>query len=118
MFSVDSTGLGPAGGGVGAPEGGVGETGRMPPALGGRVMVNDPTAVVAAPAPSLRVSVAVAPDTATDARVSVEGAEVSVHPVVPAVYVASVSENVIATWSTLPLPSMSFITIDTRAGLD
>src|SRR4051812_48064019 len=117
MFSVKRTGLAPSVGAVAAHEVRLAKTSRMPPALVASVIVNDPTAVVAAPAPSLRFSVAVAPDTATDARVSVDGAEVSVHPVLPAVHVASRSENGIASWSTLPLPSRSLITMVRRTGL-
>ena len=117
MLSVTNTGLAPSVGAVDAHDVRLAAASRIPPALAANVTLNDPSAVVAALAPSLSVSVAVEPDTATDASVAADGAEVSVHPVLPAVYAASDSEKSIVTWSTLPLALTSFITIDTRPGL-
>ena len=58
---------------------------RMPLALVARAMVKVLTAVSAAPAPSLRVRVAVVPATATEARVPALGMLASVQGAVPAV---------------------------------
>ena len=69
---------------------------RMPVALAARATVNVPTAVFAAPAPSVIVSVAPAPEVATLASVPPLGTFASVHGAV-SVDEASVSLNVTAT---------------------
>ena len=58
---------------------------RIPAALLANVTLKLPTAVVIA-VPSLRVKVATAPDTETEARVTPVGGEVSVQGLFPAVY--------------------------------
>ena len=94
MLNVNRTGLAPSVGAVDAHDVRLAAASRIPPALAANVTLNDPSAVVAALAPSFSVSVAVEPDTATDANVAADGADVSVHPVLPAVYGASDSEKV------------------------
>ena len=82
---VVSTGAAPSVGAVDAHDNRLPDASRMPPALVARETVNVPTAVLAAPAPSLRLRVAVEPETATDARVPAEGTLASAQGVVPAV---------------------------------
>ncbi len=76
-----------------------------------------PTAVFAAPPPSVIVNVAVFVATATPDNVPALGTFASVHGAVPAEYAASVSENTAVTRSTLPFALVSSIVIDTSAGL-
>ena len=90
---------------------------RIPVALVASATVKLPTAVFAAPAPSVIVSVAVVVATATLASVPPLGTFASVHGAFPAVYDASVSENTAITRSTLPLALVSSIVIVTSIGL-
>ena len=85
MLSVTNTGLAPSVGAVDAHNVRLAAASRIPAALAANVILNDPSAVVAAPAPSLSVRVAVLPDADTEASVAPEGAAASVHGTVPAV---------------------------------
>ncbi len=90
---------------------------RIPAALLARATVNEPTVVSMGPAPSVTVSVAVEPVTATLASVPPLGTLASVHGAVPAVYEASGSEKVTVTASSLPgVPPRSPVTIDASVG--
>src|ERR687888_2424496 len=88
----------------------------MPFGLAARATLNDPTAVSAAPDPSVRVNVTVVPTTLTDETQPPEGTPASVQGDVPAVYAASSSSNTSAIRSTLPLPFVSIICMDSRPG--
>jgi len=68
-----------------------------------------PTAVFCAPAPSLRFSVAVFPDTETDCKVPFDGTLLNVHGAVQAPVQVTLDENVATTWSTRPSSSLSNI---------
>ena len=56
----------------------------MPALFEASATVKDPTAVVATPAPSVRDSVAVVPETVTDDKLAPDGAPVRVQGVMPA----------------------------------
>ena len=90
----------------------------MPVALAARAILKVPTAVLAAPAPSLIVRVAVVPEVETAASVPALGTLVSVQGAV-SVEGASGSLKLAVAWSILPLPSVSFIASvpATRTGL-
>ena len=79
--------------------------------------MKEPTAVLAAPAPSVRFSVAVVPETVTLPSVPADGALESVQPEVQgAAQLPRVLLNVTTTWSTLPLWSLSNIWSVCRTG--
>jgi hypothetical protein len=80
-------------------------------------IVNVPTAVSAAAAPSAIVIVAVVPEVVTELKVPLDGTLLRLQPVVHgAVHDPSVLSNVATTWSILPLLFVSFIVIETSEG--
>src|SRR5436190_1209498 len=87
----------------------------MPVEVGARATVNEPTAVSAAPAPWVRVSVAPVPLVDTEERESALGTFASVHGDV-AVDAARVSEKVAVTRLILPSVSVSSICNTVSAG--
>ena len=118
MVRLMRTGVAWSAGAVAAKDDWLPAASRMPLALAARATLKVPTAVLAAPAPSVIVRVAVAPAVETAASVPALGTFVSVHGAV-SVEAASGSLKSALTRSILPLPSMSFITSvpATRTGL-
>ena len=108
-------GLAPSAGAMDANDDGFPDASRMPVALCDSATVRLPTAVSGAPAPSLSVSVATAPEVDTLPSVPALGTFASVQGAV-SVDEARVSLNVTVIWSTFPLPFTSFITIAVSTG--
>src|SRR5581483_7128965 len=75
------------------------------PPAGANETLNEPTAVLAAPPPSVNVSVALVPDTAAEDSVAPEGPPVTDQPVLHEAPRAA--EKTALTWSTLPLALVS-----------
>src|SRR5213594_3282408 len=113
-----SIGTGPArsSGAVGPNDAGSGSGPTMPSGLAANATVNVPTAVLGAPAPSVRWSVAVLPETSTDDSEPLDGTFASVHGDRHGAVQLTLSENCAVTVSTRPFASTSSICRDVRSG--